>query len=435
MPSLDVILLPLVLAALVGLVLGFGVGTLLRRDRLRSQELELGRLREERAGLQARLEAERDATAEKVALVEAARDRLARTFQALSAEALESSSASFLRLAKREMEALRETARGDMEARQKAISELVRPLSETLGQVDRKLEEVEKTRREAYGGLTEHLKSVAQSQDRLRGETARLTRALRAPNVRGRWGEIQLERLVELAGLAEHSDFLRQPTLDGGGDSPARRPDLVVYLPSDRSLVIDAKAPLDHYLQALEQDDETARRKLLGDHARQVRQRLQELAAKAYWERLSGSPEFVVLFLPGETFLTAALEQDPSLMEFGLERRVILATPMTLVALLHAVAYGWRQERAAENAREVTELGRELYERLRTFAGHFEDLRRHLDQSVASYNQAVGSFERRVLVSARRFRDLGAASGDELPEVESVERRGRELSGTATEDL
>ncbi len=391
-----------------------------RRRELAAENASLGR---RLAEVEGRAAAEARAAAEKLALLEAARGRLAETFQALSAQALERNNASFLDLARTQLERFGESARGDLASRQQAIVELVGPVRQALDKVEARIAEAEKSRSEAHGSLTRHLEGLAEAQLRLGAEAERLSRALRAPNVRGRWGEIQLQRVVEIAGLAEHCDFVRQETLRGG-DGP-RRPDLVVRLPAGRSLAIDAKAPLGHYLEAAEASDEASRRRLLGEHARAIRRHLQELGSRAYWEALEGTPELVVLFLPGEAFFSAALEQQPDLIERGAEQRVILATPTTLIALLRTVAYGWRQERMAANALEVSELGRQLHERLRVFAAHLERLGGGLERAVDAYNAAVGSLESRVLVGARRFQELGAAAGDELPALPPLDRRPR----------
>ena len=391
-------------------------------ERLRSDN---STLRTTNAEIAVKLEEAGKAQEEKLQVLRETQEGLKDTFRGLSAEALTFNNRAFLDLAKSIFDKYREGAKVDLEAGQKAVAEVLRPVTDSLKRMDESIDQLEKARMAEMGSLRQQLESLNTAQGQLRNEAARLVHALQAPAVRGRWGEVQLRRVVELAGMVEYCDFEEQPTVavEGG----IMRPDLIVRLPAGRSIVIDSKVSLRAYLDAARAEDEASRKRLLSEHAEQVRAHISRLAAKSYWRQFPEAPEFVVAFLPGETFFSAALEQDPELIEFGASQRVILATPTTVIALLKAIAYGWQHQKLAENARRISELGQTLHDRIRTFAGHFEDIRRHLTRTVESYNRAAGSLETRVLAGARRFKELGAGSGEDIETAETVQTAPRRL--------
>ncbi len=401
---------------------------------------QVNSLQQTSAGLQEKLrtESELKATAEarlkeaqasledQKKLLDEARQKLADTFNALASDALKSNNQAFIQLARSTFETIQAQARGDLETRHKAVEGLVNPLRESLERYEKQILDMEKSRQSAYGALDEQLRSLAVANQQLQKETGSLATALRAPQVRGRWGEMTLRRVADLAGMSEHCDFTEQETFES--ETGRQRPDMIVNLPGGRRIAVDAKVPLQAFLDASSAPTEVERQKFLAKHGQLVRAHMNQLAARSYWEQIEPAPEMVILFLPGESFFAAALAQDRTLIEDGMEKRVILATPTTLIALLRAVAYGWRQEQVAQNSQAISDLGKQLYDRVRTFAAHFEGVGAALGRSIESYNRAVGSMESRVLPSARRFKELGAATGDEIPELEPVDETPRALA-------
>ena len=386
-------------------------------------QYEIRELEKKEVELQVRYEELLQKSSENISFLQNGRREMSDSFKALSADILKNNSQSFLELAQTAMTSFQEKANGDLELRKQSIKQMVTPLQESLQRVDEQILKIEKERISAYAGLTEQVRSMAASQVRLHSETENLVQALRTPTVRGRWGEIQLRRVVEMAGMVEYCDFIEQESVKT--EQGSLRPDMVIKLPNKKNIVVDSKAALQAYLEAIEAEDEQSKKEKLKQHARQIRTHLSQLGSKSYWEQFKPTPEFVVLFLPGENFFSAALKQDPELIEFGVDQRVILATPTTLIALLRAVSYGWRHEKIAEHAEIIAELGKTLHERLRIMTGHFADLRKNLDRSVESYNKAIGSYESRVLVVARKFDEIDTSVVKAIEPLDMIDRNTR----------
>ena len=381
--------------------------------------------RQECARVGAELEAARQVSAEKLALLQTAETKLRDAFAALSSEALKHNNEAFLQLARTSLSEFQHAATTDLDGRRTAIETIVQPLRESLERVDAKLNEVDRGRASTQAQLSEQIRSLTQAQQLLHTETNRLSRALRSPNVRGQWGELQLRRVLESAGLVAGSHYeIKESVL---GDEGRLTPDVVVKLPGGKNVVVDAKVPLTAYLDASECEDDAARDAKLREHARQVKEHVARLSAKSYWAHFQPAPDIVVMFVPGEALLTAALQHDTALLEYSMSRGVMLASPLTLIALLRAIAYGWQQETVARNALEISELGRHLYDRIAKLAEHFENVGRGLAKSVEAYNSAVGTLESRVLVTARRLKDKGVTAAEDFAELETIDQTPRPL--------
>jgi DNA recombination protein RmuC len=403
------------LGALAGLLIGAGLVYIWLQQQLSEKRQQL-------AALEVRHVSDQKNAEEKLALLEQARDQLKESFQALSSEALSKNNESFLNLAKTTLEKYQEGAKGDLDKRQEAINKTVEPVGIALKTFNERVEKIEERRTQTDASLKQQLQQLAESQVQLSKTTGSLVQALRAPQVRGQWGEMQLRRTVEMAGMINYCDFEEQASVETG-DGQRQRPDMIIRLPNERVVVVDSKVPLAAYLDALQSEDPDHQKERMVAHARHIRDHIKGLSAKSYWTQFDNAPEFVVLFIPNETIFSAALEQDPELIELGVLNKVILATPTTLIALLKAIAYGWQQEAIAREAKDIAALGKELYERVSVVTGHFAKLGKSLDQSVGCYNKAVSSLESRLLVTAKKFEALDSASPDPLPEPSLIEKQ------------
>jgi len=412
---------------------------------LQTQELESRLLRKEEALLQAakehqaqfqklvsvesELQKEKQLADEKLRLLSNAQEELSNRFKLLSGQALKENHSSFLEMAKETFEKFHERAKGELDKKEESFGLLVKPIKDSLSQVDQKIQDVEKARTGAYESLKTQIHSLLETQKELRNETANLVNALKTPTIRGRWGEIQLKRVVEMAGMLDHCDFYEQQSSTDQDTQKTLRPDLIVRLPGQKYIVIDSKTSLSAYLEAVESSDEADKKLKLQQHAKQIRTHIHQLSKKSYWDQFNPTPEFVVLFLPGENFFASALEQDPSLIELGVEHKIVIATPTTLIALLRAVAYGWTQDQLTQNAEKISQLGKELYKRLGDLTSHLTRLGRNLNGSVEAYNKTVGSFESRVFSSARKFAELYPnASEMGLTEVPQIDHQTRTVN-------
>ncbi len=405
-------------AGILGLLLGALISMVI-------YQRKLAQIRNENTQLKTTIELEIKNYNDKIKTLEHSRMQLAETFNALSGQALKQNNEAFLKLATENLKQFQVKAHGDLEQREKAIEHLVKPIREALEKTEKQIHAIEKERKESYGALNSQLESMTRTQEALHHQTRSLVTALRRPEVRGQWGELTLKRLAELAGMVEHCDFYEQQQVES--EDRKLRPDMIVRMPDQREIIVDVKTPLDAYLSAIEAADDETRLVHLQRHTRNVRQRVTELASKAYWSQFKDAPDFVVLFIPGEQFLSAALDHDKDLLEDALRQHVILATPTSFVALLRAVAYGWRQEQLAKNAEVIRTIGEQLYQRLSNFSSHLQKLGRSLESSLKSYNNAVGSFDSRVLPSARKFTELGISTGSEVEEISQIETAVRQI--------